>query len=105
MATVTPRVSMTQGIRPDGNGDPLGAMRATAGHDGNGDPPGTWVEDGRPRLMAKLLDNPRALHPIWFSARTPQSLGPNSDLIWDLVAFDGATVRRHDVAAIPWSTL
>ena len=59
MATVTPRVSMMQGIRLDGKGDLLGAMRATAGHDGNGDPPGTWVEDEGPRPMAKLLDSRR----------------------------------------------
>ena len=38
MATVTPGTLRRRESGHDGDGDPLGAMRATAGHDGNGDP-------------------------------------------------------------------
>ena len=38
MATVTPETLRRRVSGHEGNGDPLGAIKATAGHDGNGDP-------------------------------------------------------------------
>ena len=54
MATVTPETLRRNVSGHDGDGDPLGAMRATAGHDGNGDPRGTSKTAMSQAMMATV---------------------------------------------------